>query len=37
LLLGNELAVRIQTINPGPGSAGNSSITFSRFVVKSGG
>jgi len=34
---GNELAVRIQTINPGPGSAGNSSITFSRFVVKSGG
>ncbi len=28
-----ELAVRIQTVNPGPASAGTTSLTFSAFTV----
>lgn len=29
-----QLGVRIQTINPGPASAGKSSITFNKFKIK---
>ena len=28
-----ELAVRIQTVNPGPASAGNSSVDFTKFTI----
>jgi hypothetical protein len=34
LKTGEELAVRIQTINPGPASAGTTSLTFTEFTVK---
>ena len=31
---GEELAVRLQSINPGPATSGSSSFEFSRFTVK---